>query len=284
MEQLAALKKYLKEKGTLAVAFSGGVDSTFLLAVAHEVLGDAVLAVTARAVSFPEREHKEAEEFCKSRGIRQIIVEVDQLRVPGFAENPTDRCYICKKAMFEKIFAAAKENGIACVAEASNMDDNGDYRPGMRAVAELGVISPLREAGLYKKTIRELSQEMGLLTWDKPSFACLSTRFPYGEEITAEKLAMIDAAEQYLIDAGFSQVRVRLHENGGGSGMENESLAAGRSRIARIEMEPCDFPKLFTDGLAEKVNARLKEIGFSYVALDLGGYRTGSMNDGLQRK
>lgn len=284
MKRLEELKQYIREKEKLAVAFSGGVDSAFLLAAAHEVLGSQVIAVTAKAVSFPTREHLEAVEFCRSRGIRQIIVEVDQLGVPGFAQNPPDRCYLCKKEIFTKIIVAAAEQGITDVAEASNMDDNGDYRPGMRAVAELGVLSPLREMGFYKKEIREVSKEMGLPTWQKPSFACLSTRFPYGEEITAEKLAMIDAAEQFLLEEGFTQVRVRLHESGSGNESGNGAPGKGtaaRSTVARIEVLPQEFSAMLADGMAERVNRRLKEIGFSYVALDMGGYRTGSMNEGI---
>lgn len=262
MNQLEKLKAYIEEKEKLVVAFSGGVDSTFLLKVAHEVLGDKVIAVTAKSCSFPARELKEAAEFCEGEGIRHIIVESEELQIEGFSHNPVNRCYLCKKELFTKIWDIAKEHEIPYVAEASNLDDNGDYRPGMLAVAELEVLSPLREVGLDKRTIRELSRELGLKTWDKQSFACLSSRFVYGEEITEKKLGMVDAAEQFLLDAGFHQVRVRIHGD-----------------IARIEIGAEEFPKMLEGDFHAQVNERLKQIGFAYVTLDMGGYRMGSMND-----
>jgi uncharacterized protein len=259
-----ALKSYLAGLGSVAVAFSGGVDSTFLLKAAKLALGDQVIAVTAKSCSFPERELKEATEFCRQEGIRHMICESEELEIDGFRRNPKNRCYLCKHELFEKILKLAADNGIAAVAEGSNMDDNGDYRPGLIAVAELGIKSPLREVGLTKAEIRELSKELGLPTWDKQSFACLSSRFVYGETITEEKLGMVDRGEQLLLDLGFHQLRVRIHD-----------------KMARIEIRPEEFEKIMRPEIREQVVREFKSYGFSYVSLDLQGYRTGSMNETL---
>lgn len=247
--------------GSVAVAFSSGVDSTFLLKVAHDLLGEKAIAVTARSCSFPKREQEEAAAFCASEGIRQIVVDSEELAIEGFRQNPPNRCYLCKHELFTKIREIAAANGIAYVAEGSNLDDNGDYRPGLQAVADLGIKSPLREAQLTKAEIRLLSKELGLSTWEKPSFACLASRFVYGETISEEKLSMVDRAEQRLLDMGFRQVRVRVHDT-----------------LARIEIEPSEFPKLLEGNTAAELDRYLRELGFAYVSLDLGGYRTGSMN------
>ncbi len=264
MEQesrLSRLKEIIRDLGSLAVGFSGGVDSSLLLAVAHEVLGDRAVAVTAVDASIPEREQKEAEEFCRERGIRHFICTVDPMKNEQYRHNSPDRCYYCKHEIFSEILRVAREHGIEYAAEGSNLDDLGDYRPGLRAVDELGVKSPLREAGLRKKDIRQISRILGLPTWSKPAYACLASRFVYGEEITREKLQMIDRAEQFLIERGFLEERVRMH-----------------GKIARIEVPPEDIPKLAEERMREEVCAELKKIGFLFVTLDLNGYRTGSMN------
>lgn len=263
-EKKQHLEDYLRGLGSVVVAFSSGVDSTFLLKVAHNVLGDKAIAVTARSCSFPVRELNEAKAFCAANGIEHIIVESEELSIDGFSQNPKNRCYLCKKELFTKIRGIAEERGIPYIAEGSNTDDNGDYRPGLIAVAELEVKSPLREAKLSKAEIRELSKEMGLPTWDKQSFACLSSRFVYGETITEEKLSMVDKAEQKLLDLGFHQVRVRIHGN-----------------IARIEIDRSEFEKIIQPEISAELNAYFKELGFLYVTLDLGGYQMGSMNKTL---
>ena len=266
-DKYRVLQENLKALGSAAVAFSSGVDSTFLLKAAQEALGDKVIAVTASSCSFPKRELEEAKAFCEKNGIRQIIVESEELDIDGFRQNPKNRCYLCKHELFEKIWEIAKENGMNAVAEGSNMDDNGDYRPGLIAVKELGVSSPLRQAELSKAEIRELSKEMGLPTWDKQSFACLSSRFVYGETINEQKLGMVDKAEQLLLDMGFHQVRVRIHGN-----------------IARIEVLSGEITKIVEEKNRMKIASKLKEYGFDYVTLDLLGYRTGSMNETLEDK
>lgn len=259
------LKGYLQDLGSVAIAFSSGVDSTFLLKCAHDVLGNKVIAVTARSCSFPKRELDEAAAFCKKEGIAHIICDSEELEIDGFSKNPPNRCYLCKQELFTKIWKVAKEHGIDHVAEGSNMDDNGDYRPGLIAVAELDVKSPLRYAELSKQEIRQLSKEMELPTWNKQSFACLSSRFPYGEEINIPRLTMIDKAEQFLLDMGFGQVRVRYH-----------------GKLARIETDADGFSIMLSLHNREKIHYAFKELGFTYITLDLLGYRTGSMNEMLK--
>lgn len=262
-EKFEKLKKFLRELGSVAIAFSGGVDSTFLLKVAHDELGDNAVAVTAVSEFYPSRETEEAKNFCKQENIRQIFFDENILSVENIENNPKNRCYLCKRNLFTKILELAAENKIAHVAEGSNMDDNGDYRPGLQAIAELQIKSPLREAELYKAEIRELSKKLNLPTWDKPSFACLASRFVYGEKITPKKLSRIERAEDYLRDKNFKQFRVRIHDN-----------------LARIEILPTDFEKILP--VREELVKNFKDFGFDYVSLDLQGYRTGSMNVGVK--
>lgn len=262
-EKLAVLQEELRRLGSVMIAFSGGVDSTFLLQVAHLTLGDKAMAVTARSGVVPKRDLAEAEEFCKKYGIRHIYFDFDELAVPGFAENPPDRCYICKKTLFSNFLRLAEENK-AVLCEGSNMDDLGDYRPGLKALAELDVHSPLRVAQLTKAEIRFLSHDLQLPTWNKPSFACLASRFVYGERITAEKLVAVDKAEQLLWELGFKQFRVRVHGN-----------------LARIEVLPEQLEQALSEPNRSVIHKKLHEFGFAYVTLDLLGYRTGSMNETL---
>lgn len=257
------LKKYLSTLNSVAVAYSSGVDSTFLLKTAVDTLPrDNVLALTAKSHSFPKRELNESIQFCKSENIRQIVFESEELLIDGFSNNPPDRCYICKKELFSKIKGIADENNINAVLEGSNADDINDYRPGMRAVSELKILSPLKKVGLTKDEIRALSKQLGLKTWNKQPFACLSSRFVYGEKITVQKLDMIDKSEQLLLDLGFKQVRVRIHND-----------------VARIEVLPNETERVMQ--FKDTIYSKFKEYGFRYVTLDLGGYRTGSMNDSL---
>lgn len=263
-EKLVKLKEFLGNLKSAAIAFSGGVDSTFLLKVAHEVLGDQVIAVTARSSTYPEREFNEAKKYAETMGAKHIIIVSEELEIEGFAKNPTNRCYYCKHELFTKVRDAANEHHMLHVLDGSNYDDLGDFRPGMHAAKELHVISPLREIGLTKDDIRVLSKDMDLPTWNKPAFACLSSRFPYGQEITPEKLNMVDLAEQYLLDLGFRQIRVRHHD-----------------QIARIEVSSSEREKFFDINIMDQIGAKFKEIGFTYVTLDILGYRTGSMNEVL---
>lgn len=260
--KLQRLQSILTDLEKIAVAFSGGTDSAFLLKAAHDILGDNAIALTAVSCTLPAREREDAQAFCQREGVRQILVDPHELELAEFCSNPPDRCYYCKRATFSLFRKTAEELGFSIVADGSNADDVGDYRPGMKAAAELGVQSPLRDAGLTKADIRELSRRWGLPTWDKPSAACLASRVAYGEEITAEKMRRVDEAEAFLQDLGFRQARLRAHGD-----------------LARIEIPPDAFPALLS--CREEVAAKCKALGFSYVAMDLTGYRTGSMNETL---
>lgn len=263
-EKYGKLIEYLKSLKSVAVAYSSGVDSTFLLYAAKEALGENVIAVTASSCMFPKRELDETIEYCNKLGVRHYVVQADELKIDGFAQNPPNRCYLCKKDLMGKIIDIAGENGMSAVIEGSNVDDSGDYRPGAKAIKELGIISPLKECDFSKQDIRDMSQKLDIHTWNKPSFACLSSRFAYGETITEEKLGMVDRAEQYLMDMGFRQFRVRIH-----------------GTIARIELESDDIDRFLEKNTRIKVYEQLKGYGFSYVTLDLLGYRMGSMNEVL---
>ncbi len=258
------LEEILRGLGSGALAFSGGVDSAYLLHEARKVLGSRAAAVTIRLASVPERELDGAAAFCRERGIPQTVIALDQFRVPGFEENPPDRCYLCKRRLFLALKAYAEKEGLAAVMDGTNLDDAGSYRPGLRAIEELGVRSPLREAGMTKADIRALAKRAGLSVWSKPAFACLATRFPYGERITEEKLRMAEAAEDFLWKEGFIQSRVRMHGD-----------------LARIEVPEDDLPRLFA--MRKKTAEALRRIGFTYVAMDLMGYRMGSMDEARAR-
>lgn len=262
LQKLEDMRNDIKRLNSVTVSFSGGVDSSFLLKVAADVLGGNAIAVTIRSPFFPQREFDEAQAFCREQKIRQVMCERNVLEIAEVARNPKDRCYHCKKEMFRQIRAVAQELGMEHVIEGSNTDDDGDYRPGMLAVAELGIISPLKDCGLTKADIRALSKYLGLPTWEKPSFACLASRFVYGEKITEEKLSMVERAEQLLFDLGFRQFRVRIH-----------------GRMARIEVEPEEFARIMQEEVRTEIAEKFREYGFTYTALDLDGYRMGSMNN-----
>ena len=262
--KLETLKKIIKEKGPMAIAFSGGVDSTFLLGIASGVLGKDLLAVTASAAFMVREEIEEAKAAAVRFNVDHEVIQIEISDIDRFTENPPDRCYHCKKHLFSKISAVAGQRGFSTVCDASNADDENDYRPGMKALEELGILSPLREAGLIKDNIRALSKEMGYDTWNRPAMACRATRIPYHDEITREKLDRIEKAERFLGSIGFEINRVRCHGD-----------------LARIEVAPGKVELLLEPEMRRKVLERFKLFGFLYITVDVEGYRMGSMNESL---
>jgi len=264
-KKLEQLKEIFQTMGRVLVAYSGGVDSTFLLKVAKDTLGDKnVLAVTALSPLYPERELTGAKKVAQELGVRHLLIESNELEIPGFSKNPTNRCYYCKKELFGELLKLAQKEAVPFIVEGSTLDDERDHRPGRMAIQELRIRSPLKEALFKKEDIREFSKALGLPTWDKPSFACLASRFPYGEEITLEGLKRVADAEDFLFKLGFKQVRVRHYKN-----------------LARIEILPGEIQRLMDGSLREKVVNHLKRIGYNYITLDLQGFRSGSMNEVL---
>ncbi len=263
-EKLSKLKVIVSKLESVVVAFSGGVDSTLVAKVCYDTLKDNSMAVTARSETYPDFEFKESQELAREIGIKHMVVDTSELAIEGFANNPPERCYFCKTELFGKLKEIAKEHGFLNVADGANSDDTQEFRPGLKASKELNVRSPLKEAGLAKEDIRKVSKLLNLPNWNKPAYACLSSRFPYGQSITEEKISMVSKAEKYLRDLGLIQFRVRHHET-----------------IARIEVLPEDIHTLTNSPAKEDLTARFKEIGFTYVTLDLTGYRSGSMNEVL---
>ena len=260
------LEQILEEMGNVAVAFSGGVDSALLLAVAARLYHVKLMAVTATSVSYAEHEKNDAQRFAQRMGVKHRYLDFDQMSIPEFVANGPERCYFCKKAIFGAILAYAAEEGFTNVVDGSNADDLQTYRPGTKAMTELGIRSPLQEAGLTKAEIRKLSRDMGLFTASKPSYSCLASRIQYGEPITPEKLAKIEQAEDFLADLGFTHIRVRSY-----------------GTLARIEVEPSQISLMAQVNTRNKIVTRLKELGYNYVTLDLAGFRSGSMDMGIAK-
>jgi uncharacterized protein len=266
-EKLEKLKEIIKELESVVIAFSGGCDSSLLAKIAYDVLGDRAIAVTANSELYADSEVKDSKKIAADIGIKHEIISSGELEVPDFRDNPPDRCYFCKKELFSELLEIAKKRHFKYVLDGSNFDDGDDYRPGMKAGRELNIRSPLREAGLTKNEIRQLSREFCLYTADKPAMVCLASRFPYGTAIREEDLNRVQKSEQFLRDLGFTQLRVRHHGN-----------------IARIEILPQDIESLFRNDFREKILEEFKKLGYKYVTIDLEGYRTGSMNEVLKSR
>lgn len=265
MDKLQALKELLSTFSGAVIAYSGGVDSTFLAMVAHEVLGERVLAVTAVSPTYPEQQLTEAEELAKRLDLPHMVIHSNEFSEPKYIANPPERCYYCKMALFRELKQLAADRGLGVVLDGANLDDLGDFRPGHRAAEELGVRSPLQEVGFTKQEIRECSKALALPTWNKPAYACLASRIPYGREITPEALARIDRGELFLAGLGFTQLRLRDHYP-----------------VARIEVAPEELERAWEN--RKEITAHLHQIGFPYVTLDLDGFRSGSMNEIIRQK